>query len=224
MRTSIVIPMWNEESWVEQAYKRIKHAIQRFNLDAQIVFATDGCTDRTVEIIESIQKMDPSVIHFDDPRKLGRGLAVTKAFQKLDTRYLIYMDGDLATDLGHLPTLIEYLGKGADVVTGSRWVKDSKCIRKQRRKWFSRIYNLMARILFRSKIKDHQCGFKGFNRETTRKLLGSVKSRGWFWDAEILIRAQREGLKVVEFPVSWRDRTTKASKVSLWRDIFPLLF
>ncbi|MFW9794051.1 MAG: glycosyltransferase [Candidatus Thorarchaeota archaeon] len=218
MKVSIVVPMWNEESWVEQAYNRIKRAIQRYKLDAQIVFATDGCTDRTVEIIEGLQKTDPFLILFNDPRKLGRGLAVTKAFQKLDTPYLIYMDGDLATDLSHLPTLIEYLDKGADIVTGSRWVKDARCVRKQRRKWFSRIYNLMARTLFRSKMKDHQCGFKGFNRESTRKLLGSVKSRGWFWDAEILIRAQRDGLRVVEFPVNWRDRATKASKVSLWRD------
>ncbi|MFW9809076.1 MAG: glycosyltransferase [Candidatus Thorarchaeota archaeon] len=218
MRTSIVVPMWNEESWVEQAYNQIKRAIQQYRIDAQIVFATDGCTDRTVEIIKGLQRKDSSIILLNDRRKLGRGLAVTKAFQKLDTPYLVYMDGDLATDLSHLPKLIEYLDKGADVVTGSRWVKDARCVRKQRRKWFSRIYNLMARILFRSKIKDHQCGFKGFNRSTTRTLLGSVKSRGWFWDAEILIRAQRMGLRVFEFPVSWRDRSTKASKVSLWRD------
>lgn len=218
MKTSIVVPMWNEESWVEHAYSEISRAVQRYKLDAQIVFATDGCTDRTVEIIERLQKNDPSLILFNDPRRLGRGLAVTKAFQRLDTPYLLYMDGDLATDLAHLPTLIEYLKKGADIVTGSRWVKDAKCVRKQRRKWFSRIYNLMARILFGSRIKDHQCGFKGFNRETTRELLRSVKSRSWFWDAEILIRGQREGLRIVEFPVSWRDRASKASKISLWKD------
>ncbi|MHA2114919.1 MAG: glycosyltransferase [Candidatus Thorarchaeota archaeon] len=218
MRISIVVPMWNEESWVETAYKAIRSAISKFNLDAQIVFATDGCTDRTVEIIEGLQKNDSSLILFNDPNKLGRGLALKKAFQKLDTPFIVYMDGDLATDLNHLPTLIEYLERGADIVTGSRLMKSSSCVRKQRRKWFSRIYNIMARILFRSRMRDHQCGFKGFNRVKTKKLINSVRSRGWFWDAEILIRGQRDGLRVVEFPVNWRDRATKASKVNLWKD------
>jgi putative flippase GtrA len=76
----------------------------------------------------------------------------------------------------------------------------------------------MARVLFRSKVHDHQCGFKGFNRVRTRKIFEDVKSRGWFWDAELLLRGQKQGLKVVEFPVKWKDRDEEASKVNVWRD------
>jgi len=218
MRTSIIVPMWNEESWVEQAYEEIKRVIQEENLDAQIVFATDGCTDRTVEIIEGLQKKDPSLILFNYPGKLGRGLALKRAFNKIDTPYVIYMDSDLATDLKHLPQMIARLDKGADIVTGSRLMKGAECVRSSKRNWFSRVYNLMARFLFRSKIHDHQCGFKGFNRDKIMKTLSQVRSNGWFWDAEILLRGQKNGLNVEEFPVRWNDRVEQASKVNVWKD------
>jgi glycosyltransferase involved in cell wall biosynthesis len=218
MKISIVVPMWNEESWVEHAYREIKRAIERYHLEAKIVFATDGCTDRTTDIIESLQKNDSALVLFDYPNKLGRGLALKKAFQRLDTPYIVYMDGDLAADLRDLPRLIEHLEHGADIVTGSRLMKNSVCTRNRRRNLLSRVYNTMARFLFRSRIHDHQCGFKGFNRLTTQKVLEEVKSKGWFWDAEILIRGQKEGLNVVEFPIRWSDRDAGASKVNLWKD------
>jgi glycosyltransferase involved in cell wall biosynthesis len=218
MRASIVIPMWNEEAWVEQAYQRIKRAINENKLDAQIVFATDGCTDRTVEIIEEIQKKDSSVILFNHPTKLGRGRALKRAFKKVDTEYIVYMDSDLATDMKHLSQLIGHLDNGADIVTGSRLMKGSECKRSRKRNTFSRVYNFLARFLFQSKMHDHQCGFKGFNRMKILEVLDDVKSNGWFWDAEILLRGQKEGLEVVEFPVSWSDREDESSKVNLWKD------
>ncbi|MHA2142877.1 MAG: glycosyltransferase [Candidatus Thorarchaeota archaeon] len=218
MKTSIVIPMWNEEAWVEQAYQRVTKAINENKLDAQIVFATDGCTDRTVGIIQAIQKKDSSVILYNHPTKLGRGRALKRAFKKVDTPYIVFMDSDLATDLKHLPQLIDHLDKGADIVTGSRLMKGSECKRSRKRNTFSRVYNFLARFLFRSKIHDHQCGFKGFNRTKILKVLDDVKSNGWFWDAEILLRGQKEGLEVVEFPVSWSNREDDSSKVNLWKD------
>lgn len=218
MKTSIIIPMWNEESWVEHAYEEIKRVIQNENLDAQIIFATDGCTDRTVEIIEDLQKKDPSLILFNYLGKLGRGLALKRAFKKIDTPYVIYMDSDLATDLKHLPQMISRLDEGADIVTGSRLMKGSQCVRSLKRNWFSRVYNLLARFLFQSKIHDHQCGFKGFNRDKIIKTLNQVRSNGWFWDAEILLRGQKNGLNVVEFPIRWKDRVEQASKVNVWKD------
>ncbi|MHA1862447.1 MAG: glycosyltransferase [Candidatus Thorarchaeota archaeon] len=218
MRTSIIVPMWNEESWVKHAYEEIKRVILEQNLDAQIVFATDGCTDRTVEIIKELQKKDSSLILFNYTEKLGRGLALKRAFKKIDTPYIIYMDSDLATDLKHLPQMIDKLDKGADIVSGSRLMKGSHCVRSSKRNWFSQVYNLMARFLFQSKVHDHQCGFKGFNRDKIMKTLSQIRSNGWFWDTEILLRGQKNGLNVVEFPVRWKDRVEQASKVNVWKD------
>lgn len=218
MNMSIVIPMWNEENWVKQAYTQIKRFVGDNGIDTQIVFATDGCTDRTVEYIRQLQEKDASIIHFDNQEKLGRGLALKRIFDQIDTRYLIYMDSDLATDLKHLPEMISRLEDGADIVTGSRLMRGSKCVRTKKRHVLSRVYNFLTRLLLRSKLSDHQCGFKGFNREKVLSVLSEVKANGWFWDTEILVRAQKKGLIVTEFPVEWTDRDEESSKVNVWKD------
>ena len=218
MNVSIVIPMWNEENWVKQAYTQVKRFVGDNQIDTQIVFVTDGCTDRTVEFIREFQEKDTSIIHFDNKEKLGRGLALKRIFDRVDTQYLIYMDSDLATDLKHLPEMISRLEDGADIVTGSRLMRDSKCVRTKKRQVLSRAYNFLTRLLLRSKLSDHQCGFKGFNREKVLSVLSEVEANGWFWDTEILVRAQKKGLTVVEFPVEWFDRDEESSKVNVWKD------
>jgi glycosyltransferase involved in cell wall biosynthesis len=210
--------MWNEEDWVEEAYLSIREAMERHDIDGQIVLATDGCTDETVPVIQELIRDDPALVHFDYPGKLGRGRALKRALKRVDTPYIVYMDSDLATDLSLLPRLIEHLEDGADLVTGSRLMQDSACVRSRKRDIFSRIYNLLARGLFRSKIHDHQCGFKGFRRDSILSLINEVESTGWFWDTEILIRAQKAGMRVDEFPASWKDREEDASKVNVWTD------
>ncbi len=197
---------------------QIKRFVDDNRIDTQIVFATDGCTDRTVEFIRELQEKDTSIIHFDSKDKLGRGLALKRIFDRVDTQYLVYMDSDLATDLKHLPEMISRLEDGADIVTGSRLMSDSKCVRTMKRQVLSRAYNFLTRLLLRSKLSDHQCGFKGFNREKVLSVLSEVEANGWFWDTEILVRAQKKGLIVVEFPVEWSDRDEESSKVNVWKD------
>lgn len=215
---SIVIPIWNEEKWINRCYTEIKKFLTDNLIQANIVFATDGCTDNTPEIIANIKKNDETVIHFDDKNRLGRGLALKRVFQNLDAQYIIYMDSDLATELKHLPELINYLKNGSDIVTGSRLMKDSLCIRKTKRSFFSKSYNFLIRLLFQTKIHDHQCGFKGFKRTSVINFLDSVESTGWFWDTEILIRGKKAGLKITEFPVKWNDRSEDESKVNIIKD------
>jgi len=210
--------MWNEENWVKQAYMQVKRFVGDNRIGTQIVFATDGCTDRTVEFIRELQEKDTSIVHFDNQEKLGRGLALKRIFDRVDTQYLIYMDSDLATDLKHLPEIISRLEAGADIVTGSRLMRGSKCVRTKKRHVLSRAYNFLTRLLLRSKLSDHQCGFKGFNREKVLSVLSEVKANGWFWDTEILVRAQKKGLTVMEFPVEWTDRDEQSSKVNVWKD------
>jgi len=104
--------------------------------------------------------------------------------------------------------LVEHVNRGSDIAIGSRY----KGLRPERT-WFrrcvSRLYNKFMKVYFGSNLCDHQCGFKAFRKETLFSLLQDMGydrslSRGWFWDAELLIRAQRKGLKITEFPVIWR--------------------
>jgi len=218
MKYSIVIPMFNEEDWVENVHNTLSKFIAENNLDAQLIFATDGCTDNTVNIIKKIQNKYPELINYNHPEKLGRGRALSYVIKNVDTPYVIYMDSDLATDLKYLLVLMNELENGADIVTGSRLMKGSICKRRKKRDFVSKIYNKLCRILFNSKIYDHQCGFKAFKRQTTLQLLDEVKDRHWFWDTEILVRAAKKGYKIKEIAVEWKSG--RQTKVNLFKDSF----
>lgn len=125
----------------------------------------------------------------------------------MESDIIAFMDMDLATDLKHARELIDAVeDKGYSISTGSRWMESSKTKREKSRFFISLAYNNFVRLLFGSRIRDHQCGFKAFRREAAIALLkemGHSKRRGWSWDTELLVRAQKKGLRVYEFPVEW---------------------
>jgi hypothetical protein len=123
---------------------------------------------------------------------------------------------DLASDIGKVRRLIAGIENGAAISTGSRLMKDSKTKRRFLREVSSRMFNLLVRLFLGSKIMDHQCGFKGFRKKEVLPILKKVKDAHWFWDTELLVRAQREGLKVDEFPIEWKE--SRGSKVRLLKD------
>jgi hypothetical protein len=104
----------------------------------------------------------------------------------------------------HLPELIEAIREGADIATGSRLMPGSDTVRTGGREIASRSYNFLVRIFLGSRIYDHQCGFKAFNKEHILPVLSAIRSSHWFWDTEMLVRSQRNGARVREFPVRWR--------------------
>jgi glycosyltransferase AglD len=134
---------------------------------------------------------------------------------------LVYMDLDLATDIKHLGALIDAVAKeGYDLATGSRLLSESKVERTWSRDVASKSFNFLVRAMLGSKVKDHQCGFKAFKREPLMQLLDEVESNHWFWDTEIIVRAEHKGLRVKEIPVEWS--MGKGTKVKLFRDSFDM--
>jgi hypothetical protein len=132
---------------------------------------------------------------------------------------LVYFDTDLATDMSHLEELVELVRSGeADVATGSRWLPSSDADRPAKRGVPSQVYNGLVRLFLRSSLRDHQCGFKAVSREAFETLRPAIRDEHWFWDTELLVKAQRRGYRVAEFPVEWTPKGD--SKVDLVRDVF----
>lgn len=156
--------------------------------------------------------------HLHSDERQGRGKALNRAFKTSRGEILAYIDVDLATDMRHLRELIGAICEGYDLATGSRMLPQSNVRRSLKRGLASKGFNFLVRTLLKSKIYDHQCGFKSFRRGPLLALLDRVKAQHWFWDTEIIVRAQRLGYKVKEFPVEWRqgDKT----KVDLIRDVY----
>ena len=209
---SLILPIHNEAAILRDAVSQVEQTMKKLGKYEIIIFE-DGSTDPSAEIAKSLQSATVRTIISKE--RLGRGLSLDKAIAEAKGETIIYLDADLATDLKHIPQLIK---ENADICTGSRLLPDSIVEgRSMTREIASKGYNLLLRILFNSKIKDHQCGFKAFRRSTVLPLLKSVKDKHWFWDSELLILAQRNGLVVKEIPVHWKDR--QESRVRLGSDI-----
>jgi len=218
---SIIIPAHNESRMLESSVNQLTKAMAAAplaGLGYEIVIAEDGSTDGTQGLAEKLARSDRRIRVLSTKKRIGRGFSLSNAITAAKGDIIIYMDADLATDLSHLPRLIREIGSGSDISTGSRLLAGSKVIGRRRlRDIASKGYNLLLRLLFRTKLKDHQCGFKSFRKSSVLPLLPQVRDGHWFWDSELLIRAQKAGLKVTEFPVEWADR--RESSVKLQSDV-----
>ncbi len=214
---SLVLPAYNEAERLRDTVQQVADALQEITPSFEIIIAEDGSTDGTDRTAEELAKEFTYVTYLHNKDRLGRGKALNRAFKSSKGDIVAYIDVDLATDLKHLEELVKSIREGYDISTGSRMLKDSDVKRSFTRLVASKGFNFMTRRLLKSELKDHQCGFKAFKRESLFAIMDDVKDNHWFWDTEILVRAQREGYKVKEFPVRWRcDRQTK---VDLKRDV-----
>ena len=220
VEVSVVLPAYNEEDTIERTVDITLETLATF-LPAgsfEVIVAEDGCDDRTPEIASRMAEADDRVRHVHSDERLGRGGALERAFAAARGETLVYFDTDLATDMRHLEELVERVRSGeVDVATGSRWMPENVADRPAKRGVPSRIYNGLVRTFLRSDLRDHQCGFKAFSREAFEALRADVEDDHWFWDTEMLVRAQRAGYEVAEFPVDWEPKGD--TKVDLVRDV-----
>ncbi len=217
-QVSLVLPAYNEAERLKDTVQQVANTLYKITPSFEIIIAEDGSTDETDRIAKELAKEYLYIKHMHSKDRLGRGKALNRAFKSSDGEILAYIDVDLATDLKHLEELINSISEeGYDFSMGSRMLKESDVKRSFTRLIASKGFNLLTRLLLKSEIKDHQCGFKAFKREPLFDILDEVKDNHWFWDTEILVRAQRRGYKIKELPVKWRCGSK--TKVDLKRDV-----
>ena len=215
MMISIVFPAYNEAERIEKAIKETEKFLKKINYDYEIIVAEDGSTDGTDKVVQELVNDKIRLFHSDV--RLGRGKALMNAFEKAKGEIVISMDVDLATNIKHLKDLIEAIENGYDIAIGSRLIEGSKAKRSFERLLYSKVYNFLVRALLKSKIKDHQCGFKAFKKDIVVKLGKEAKDNHWFWDTEILVLAQRKGYKIKEIPVEWTEgKDTKVRRTDVF--------
>lgn len=218
IEVSVVLPAYNEAGRIEDAVEKTALALRGITPSFEIIIAEDGSKDGTDRISESLSKKYDFVVHLHSDERLGRGRAMSRAFKASRGEILCDIDVDLATDMKHLQELVLSIRDGYDFATGSRMLPESNVKRPFKRGLASKGYNFLVRLMLGSKLYDHQCGFKSFKRQSLFALMDRVKDTHWFWDTELLVRAQRAGYKIKEFPVEWKHGG--ASKVNVIRDIF----
>jgi glycosyltransferase involved in cell wall biosynthesis len=202
----VVVPVFNEELALVGSVRQLhRYLSQRFPFSWRITIVDNASTDRTAEIGRELAYVLDGVrfVHLD---RKGRGLALRRAWTDSDAQVVAYMDVDLSTGLDALLPLVAPLVSGhSDVAIGSRLAAGANVVRGPRREVISRTYNAILRALFANRFHDAQCGFKAVRAEVAQRLLPEIEDDGWFFDTELLLLAERNGLRVHEVPVDWVD-------------------
>lgn len=202
----IVVPVYNEEAVLERSITRLaEYLTNEMPSTWKITIADNASTDRTPVIAARLSEHMENV----DFRRLetkGRGLALRDAWTASDAKVVAYLDVDLSTDLAALPPLVAPLLSGhSDISIGTRLGQSSRVSRGPKREFISRSYNFLLRRTMQVCFSDAQCGFKAIRGDVARRLLPHVEDNGWFFDTELLIIAERSGLRIHEIPVDWVD-------------------
>ncbi len=202
----IVIPVYNEERVLAATVYRLHDFLSRqLPFSWQITIADNASTDLTPEVAEALtDRLDR--VHMLRLEAKGRGRALRAAWSASSARVVAYMDVDLSTDLrGLLPLLAPLMSGHSQVAIGSRLAPASRVARGAKREFISRAYNLILRTVLRAGFSDAQCGFKAVHADALAELLPSIRDESWFFDTELLVVAQRRGMRIHEVPVDWVD-------------------
>jgi putative flippase GtrA len=202
----VVLPVYNEEDDLSRNVLRLHDFLERhFPFTCRITIADNASTDETWAVARHLAATVPHVTAFHLDEK-GRGRALKAAWSHSDAFVLAYMDIDLSTDLTALLPLVAPLVSGhSDLAIGTRLARASVVERGPRRELISRCYIRLVRFVLRCRFSDAQCGFKAIRADRARKLLPWVEDDGWFFDTELLVIAERAGLRIHEVPVDWTD-------------------
>lgn len=228
-RISLFIPVYNGEEILEKNLAQVYDRLKELKYDFELFIIDDSSTDSSPVIGKKLSDRYREVrfVGYDNGPSRRENLA--KSFTLAKGDILAFMDVDLSVDLKHLKELIEAVEKSYDISTGSRYVEGAVVKRSLSRNIISNAFKYFIRLYFSSGINDHQCGFKAFKKEVILKLVDEMGydskfKRKFFWDSEMLVRAQRDGYRIKEIPVKWIEK--EKSTWSFWKEtsILPYIF
>jgi glycosyltransferase AglD len=215
---SIILPAHNEVLQIEKCVREVYRAVSSLSSSYEIIVSEDGSTDGTDNIVNDLASNIPNVTLLHSPFRLGKGMAIKNALNQSNGRVVVFMDVDLATSLESLPRILEEVEVHGGLAIGSRHIVGSRVQRRLSRTLFSLAYNIFVRILFHDGVHDHQCGFKAMRRDVA-EIMSCIRSNGFFFDTEMILRCKRCGFPVNEVEVEWSEKRTRStSKVRVLHD------
>ena len=210
---SVVVACYNEEPHLEESFRQLRAVLDDFHRPWEVVFVDDCSRDGTRGVLERIVREHPGLplrvlLH---EHNQGRGATVSDGFRVARGAVVGYLDIDLEVHAHYIAPVVRAVEQGADVATVRRlyFVRAGALLRHV----LSRGYAWLVRRLLSTRLVDTESGFKFFRREKLMPLLEQVEDRHWFWDTEVMIRAERAGLRIVEVPGAFVRRSDKRSTV-----------
>lgn len=209
MRLSVIIPAYNEENRLTQTLFDINNYLNKQNYGYEIIVVSDGSKDRTVEKVKEIMPRIKNLRLFDFKENRGKGRVIREGMLKAQGDFRLFTDADNSTSINQVEKMWPYLNSNYQVVIGSRDVKGAVLDPPQpwiRGVLFGKGFKLFRKIMVNLwEIKDTQCGFKCFSQQAAENIFSRCKIDRFAFDAEVLLLAKKQGYKIKEVPVYWKN-------------------
>lgn len=219
---SLIIPVYNEAAIVAENLRVLDRFLER---DEYELIVCDDCSeDGTYDQLKAFvgSSKNPNVLLMRSNARIGKGGTIKRAIREARGETIIVMDADLSTDLRYIPEMIRQARISGGIVVGQRSTSD-RATHGPLRVILSLGYNTLARFLFQTGIKDHQCGFKAMNADVARKLVDKAKSDGYTFDTELIFLALRSNIPVRQVQIRWTDGRTRKSNLRWIRTGFTMM-
>jgi dolichol-phosphate mannosyltransferase len=213
---AVLLPTYCEAENIES----LIHEIERLDLNILVAVIDDSSPDGTAERVMKLQKKYGNIHLMSRPEKLGLGTAITDGFKYLlgnekTLDYIITMDADYSHNPQDIPMLLNAARKGYDLVLGSRYIREGKIIGESlNRRAISRIANIIAGVMIRTKLHDCTGGFRCYSKQYVKHVLPSLHSQTYEIQIETIKQARLHSYSVKEVPITFVNRKRGKSKLS----------
>lgn len=223
MKIDFCVPVYNEGEIFNANAERIWQFLSGEQRDYEwnLVFIVNGSSPSFERQVQSFAAGKHQGVISYVIAQSGKGRAIKAYFNASSADVLVYMDIDLAVDLGALSRLVgPIINKEADLVFGSRMLPSSSINRSWLREASSRAYLEYSRLMLKHRFTDLQCGFKAIKASVWRQLSPEIRNDNWFFDTELIYHAQKQGFRLKEIPVDWSENrySGRHSKINMLSD------
>ena len=218
---SLIICCYNEAEILEENFRRVVAYLDRLKLSCELIIVEDCSQDDTPNIIRRLveERPDLPVKTIFHKKNIGRGGAVKTGLLASRGKVAGFIDIDLEVPEWYiLPCVLPILEGDFNVVTGYRTYKLHFNFFLLSRHMLSHGYRWLLRLLLKTRLKDTETGYKFFHREKILPVLKITQSNHWFWDTEIMLLSEHNGLKIKEIPCLFIRNANKTSTVKVYRD------
>lgn len=225
-KVSIIIPAFNEAVGIARCLREITRAMNGSKFDYEVIVIDDGSDDSTYLVSNNVAKNNSEIKLIKNDVNSGKGHAIKRGLQCASGDLIAYMDADFSMHPSQLTLFLSKL-RNADAVIGSKRHPKSIISYPLHRKFLSRGFNLLVRMMFGIPFSDTQCGFKIFKREVFEKVRSEFVTKGYAFDVELLINVYRRGYKIVEAPVTLRHLKEQLGVGDILRigiDLLPIFY
>lgn len=207
-KISLLIPLFNEEESIHPLLNEIRKAMKPLNKSYEVIFIDDGSTDNSLKMIKDAQKTDNRIKFISFRKNYGKSAALQVGFKAATGDAVITMDADLQDDPHEIINLLTKLDEGFDLCSGWKKQRFDPFIKK----YSSRFFNLVTRIISGIKIHDFNCGLKAYRREVVQNLNVYGELHRY-----VPVLAKWQGFTITEIPVKHHPRRYGKTKFGISR-------